>query len=168
MLFTPPEEITRATTSTVVAAAVVVVVTHLAREGEGGGRAYEETDAARTPASGPRSVFRLHVARPRRREGWERKGVHRGTRHLRTAEAKKGMLLRGNPDASPTPDKAQARHHPWPAPNCPHPHAPQDFFINGFFIVARSFSNWPTPRPPGFLHQRFIHRRALVGRSKPL
>jgi len=45
---------------------------------------------------------------PRRREGLEREGVHRGTRHLRTAEAKKDMLLRGDPDASPTPEKAQA------------------------------------------------------------
>ena len=40
------------------------------------------------------------------------------------------------------------RHYSWPAPNCPHPHAPQGFFIDGFFIVARSFSNCPTPTPP--------------------
>ena len=51
----------------------------------------------------------LHAAEPRRREGWEREGFHRGTRHLRAAEAKKGML-RGDPDA----------------------------INNGFFIVARS------------------------------
>ena len=30
----------------------------------------------------------------------------------------------------------------------PHPHAPKGFFINGFFIAARSFSNCPTPTPP--------------------
>ena len=30
---------------------------------------------------------------------------------------------------------------PWPAPNCPYPHAPQKaFFINGFFIDASSLN----------------------------
>ena len=46
--------------------------------------------------------------------------------------------------SKPNTSTHACRHHPWPAPNCPHPHAPQSFFINGFFIAARSFSNCPT------------------------
>ena len=98
-----------------------------------------------------RGTRHFHAAEPRRREGWEREGAYRGTRHLRAAEAKKGMLLRGDPDASPTRARSKpntstraCRHHPWPAPSCPHPHAPQGYFISGFFIAARSFSNCPT------------------------
>jgi len=95
-----------------------------------------------------RGTRHLHAAEPRRRKGWEREGVHRGTRHLRAAEAKKGMLLRGDPDASPTPDKAQAQHintcvppPPVACPQLPPSPRPQGFFISGFFIAARSFSN---------------------------
>ena len=54
------------------------------------------------------------------------------------------MLLRGDPDASPTPDKVQAQHistcvspPPVACPQLPPPHAPQGFFINGFFIVVQ-------------------------------
>jgi len=45
-----------------------------------------------------RGTRHLHAEEPRRREGWGREGVHRGTSHLLAAEAKKGMLLRGDPD----------------------------------------------------------------------
>ena len=46
--------------------------------------------------------------------------------------------------SKPNTSTHACRHHPWPAPNCPYDHAPQGFFINGFVIVARSFSNCPT------------------------
>ena len=84
----------------------------------------------------------LNAAEPRRREGWEREGVHRGTRHLRAAEAKKGMLLRGEPDASPTPGKVQAQHINTCVPPSP--------------VACPELP--PSPRPPRFLHRRFLHR----------
>jgi len=85
-----------------------------------------------------------HHHRRRRHHRRRHHCARRGTRHLRAAEAKKGMLLRGNLDASPTRTRPKPntsthayRHHPWPSPNCPHPHALQGFFINGFFVVVQ-------------------------------
>ena len=56
------------------------------------------------------------------------------------------MLLRGDPDASPTPGKVQAQHINTcvPPPPVACPQLP------------------PSPRLPWFLHQRFLHRCALL------
>ena len=74
-----------------------------------------------------RGTRHLYAAEPRRRGGWEREGVSHGKRQKRYAAA------RGDPDASPTPDKAQARHIntcvPLPPVACPQPHVPQGFLM---------------------------------------
>ena len=60
----------------------------------------------------------------------------------------RGMLLRGDPDASPTPDKVHAQHIntcvPPPPAAClllpPTPMPSKGLFINDFLIVARSLN----------------------------
>jgi len=62
--------------------------------------------------------------------------------------AKKGMLrrtatrTRARPRTRSTPNTSTHayRHNLRPAPTAPHPHATQGFFINSFFIVARSLN----------------------------
>ena len=83
----------------------------------------------------------------RRNPGAAEEGAHRGTSHLRAAEAKKGMLrravarTRARPRARPKPNTSTDayRHHPWPAPNCPPPLSPPNWAAQRHLdLVARA------------------------------